>query len=325
VPGILSPTEILVLGPGVTRQRPALDRFQRALADQPGVAGVVGSADLTAAPAQAQNPQVQAHNAHFAQAQAGRLTLARSGDALRLMLARSGDAARFGLIERTDPLGATAINRVRALRDKLPAIARSAGLTGVRFEVGGETALSGEAIDQTLGDVWRIALVTGLVIMLLLGVFLRAVIAPVFLLAASVLALFSALGLTVWVFQGLLHYSSLVYYVPFVVAVLLVSLGSDYNVFVVGRIWEEAKRRPLRKAVAIAVPRASPAITTAALALAAGFALLALVPLEQFRELALAMVIGIVIDTFIVRSMLVPSLIVLFGRLGRWPGAAKSP
>lgn len=241
------------------------------------------------------------------------------------MLARSGSAARFGLIERTDPLGATAINRVRALRGKLPALVKSAGLTGVRFEVGGETALSGEAIDQTLRDVGRIALVTSLVIMILLGLFLRAVIAPVYLFAASVLALLSALGLTVWVFQGLLHYDSLVYYVPFVVAVLLVSLGSDYNVFVVGRIWEEAKRRPLREAVATAVPRASRAITTAGLSLAAGFALLALVPLEQFRELALAMVIGIVIDTFIVRSMLVPSLVVLFGRAGRWPGGAKVP
>lgn len=307
-PGVVSPTEILVLGPGVARQRSALVRFQRELASQPGVAGVIGPADLQAAQAQA----AMSRNAQLALAQSA-----------RLVLARSGDAARFGLIERTDPLGATAITQVRALRAKLPALAKSAGLTAARFEVGGETALSGEAIDQTMGDVGRIALVTGLVILLLLGLFLRAVLAPVYLLAASVLALLAALGLTVWVFQGLLHYDSLVYYVPFVVAVLLVCLGSDYNVFVVGRIWEEARRRPLREAVGFALPRASRAITTAGLALAAGFALLALVPLQQFRELALAMVIGIVIDTFIVRSLLVPSLVVLFGRVGRWPGRRR--
>jgi putative drug exporter of the RND superfamily len=151
-------------------------------------------------------------------------------------------------------------------------------------------------------------------------VFLRALLAPFYLLAASVLALVAALGLTVWIFQGILGYHSLVYYVPFVVAVLLISLGSDYNVFVVGRIWEEARRRPLREAVAVAVPRASRAITTAGLALAAGFGLLALVPLAQFREIALAMALGIVIDTFIVRSLLVPALVVLFGRAGSWPG-----
>ncbi len=290
VPGILSPTEVLVLGRGVARQQAALARLQHALASQPGVAGVVGPASIPAAQ--------------------------RS---LHLMLARSGDAARYGVIERTDPLGATAITRIRMLRQKLPSLARAAGLTGVRVAAGGETALVGEAIDGAVRDLGRIALVIGLVILVLLALFLRALVAPLYLLAASVLALLSALGLTVWIFQGLLGYGSLVYYVPFVVAVLLVSLGSDYNVFVVGRIWEAARRRPLREAVAIAVPRASRAITTAGLALAAGFGLLALVPLAQFREIAVAMALGIVIDTFVVRSLLVPALVVLFGRVGSWP------
>jgi putative drug exporter of the RND superfamily len=289
-PGILSPTEVLVLGPGVTGQRAALTRLQHALASQPGIAGVVGPADI---------PAVQ-QGAH-------------------LMLARSGNAARYGVIERTDPLGATAISRVRKLRGELPAMARTAGLTGVRVEVAGETALAGEAIDSAVSDLGRIALVIGMVIAILLACFLRALVAPLYLLGASVLALLSALGLTVWIFQNALGYDSLVYYVPFVVAVLLISLGSDYNVFVVGRIWEEARRRPLREAVAVAAPRASRAITTAGLALAAGFGVLALVPLDQFRELAVAMVLGIVIDTFVVRSLLVPALVVLFGRVGSWP------
>jgi putative drug exporter of the RND superfamily len=72
--------------------------------------------------------------------------------------------------------------------------------------------------------------------------------------------------------------------------------------------------------VATAAPRASRAITTAGLALAASFALLALVPLDQFRELAAALALGVLIDTVIVRSMLVPALVGLFGRAGRWPG-----
>jgi RND superfamily putative drug exporter len=163
------------------------------------------------------------------------------------------------------------------------------------------------------------------VILVLLALLLRALVAPFYLLAASVLALLAALGLTVWIFQGILGYNSLVYYVPFVVAVLLISLGSDYNVFVVGRIWEEARRRPLREAVAVAAPRASRAITTAGLALAAGFGLLALVPLAQFREIALAMALGILLDTFVVRSLLVPALVVLFGRVGSWPGPTVPP
>jgi RND superfamily putative drug exporter len=244
---------------------------------------------------------------------------------VHLMVAASGDAARYGIIERTDPLGAVAIGRVQELRRKLPSLARAAGLRGARVEVGGQTALVGEAVEGAVSDLGRVALVICLVILVLLAIFLRALLAPCYLLAASVLALAAALGLTVWIFQGVLGYPSLVYYVPFVAAVLLISLGSDYNVFVVGRIWEEARRRPLRDAVAVAVPRASRAITTAGLALAASFGLLALVPLAQFAELALAMALGIVIDTFVVRSLLVPALVVLFGRAGSWPGRTGRP
>lgn len=229
------------------------------------------------------------------------------------------------LIQQTDPLGPTAINQVNTLRAALPALARAAGLRGVRFEVGGETALAGEAIQATTSSLWRIGVVISVLIVILLGIFLRALAAPFYLLAASGLALLCALGLTVWIFQGLLGYKGLVYYVPFAVAVLLVSLGSDYNIFVVGRIWEEARRRPLREAVTAAVPRASRAITTAALALAAGFAMLALVPLAQFREIAVAMVLGILIDAFVVRSLLVPALVILFGAAGRWPGRSYRP
>jgi len=296
VPGLLSPTEILVLGPGVTRQRAALIRLQHALASRPGVAGVAGPADL---------PQAQ--------------------QALHVTLARSGNAARYGVIEQTDPLGATAISQVSELRQRLPGLARSAGLTGVRTETGGETALAGEAINSAEADIGRVALAIAAAIVILLAIFLRALVAPLYLLAASVLALLSALGLTVWIFQTALGYPGIVYYVPFIVAVLLISLGSDYNVFVVGRIWEEARRRPLREAVAVAAPRASRAITTAGLALAAGFGVLALIPLEQFREIAVAMALGIVIDTFAVRSLLVPALVVLFGRAGSWPARLHPP
>jgi RND superfamily putative drug exporter len=231
----------------------------------------------------------------------------------------------LGVIESTPPLGATAISDVRALKDHLPAMAKAAGLTGVRLEVGGETIISAESVDATAADSRRVGVVILAVILLLLALFLRALLAPLYLLTASVLAVVAALGLTTWIFEGLLGISDIVYYVPFAVAVLLVSLGSDYNVFVVGRIWEEARFQPLRGAVATAAPQASRAITTAGLALAASFAFLALVPLAQFREIAAAMAIGIVLDTFIVRSLLVPALVVLFGRAGRWPGGRRSP
>jgi RND superfamily putative drug exporter len=164
-----------------------------------------------------------------------------------------------------------------------------------------------------------------LVTLVLLALFLRSLLAPVYLLAASVLAVFATLGLTILVGQDILGYGSLVYFVPFAAGVLLVSLGSDYNVFVVGRIWEEARHRPVRDAVAVAAPQASRAITTAGVALAASFAILAVIPLEQFREIAIAMALGVVLDAIAVRSLLVPALVALFGRLGMWPGHRRVP
>jgi putative drug exporter of the RND superfamily len=304
-PGILSPTEILVLGSGLGGQQPALARLQRALSRQRGVAGVVGPASLPAVERELTIPP--------AVALAGRAVP-------NPMLASSGDAARYGIISRTDPLGPTAVGQVQALAARLPALARAAGLRGVRIEVGGETAAIGAAIGSVKASLGKLAVLMLAITFVLLALFLQALIAPLYLLAASVLALAASLGLTVWVFQDRLGYPGLVFYVPFTVAVLLISLGADYNVFVVGRIWEEARRRPLRDAVAVAGPQASRAITVAGLALAASFALLALIPLQQFREVAFAMAAGIVLDAVVVRSLLVPALVALFGRAGTWPG-----
>ena len=290
-PGILAPAEVLVIGPGAGSQTAAGNRLEAALRRQPGVATVVGPAAL---PASVPSPNP--------------------------MVARDGRAIRFALVYDTDPLNATAIGQVRMLAARLPALGRAAGLRGVRYEVGGQTALTSDAITSTASDLWRVGLAIILVTLLLLMLFLRALLAPVYLLAASVLAVLATLGLTVVICDAVLGSPDLVYFVPFAAGVLLVSLGSDYNVFVVGRIWEEARALPTQDAVAVAAPRASRAITTAGVALAASFGLLALIPLEQFRQLAIIMAVGVMLDSVVVRSFLVPALVALTGRFGMWPG-----
>jgi putative drug exporter of the RND superfamily len=298
-PGILAPTEVLVIGPGAGSQVAAGRRLSAELRVQPGVADVVGPAVLagSAAPASAANP----------------------------MIARGGGAVRFALVYDTDPLNATAIGQVRVLTARLPALGRAAGLRGVSYQVGGQTALTGDAISSTASDLWRVGLAIVAVTLLLLIVFLRALLAPLYLLAASLLAVLATLGLTVVLCQALFGSADLVFFVPFAAGVLLVSLGSDYNVFVVGRIWEEARSRPARDAVAVAAPQASRAITTAGIALAASFGLLALIPLGQFRQLAIFMAVGVILDAVVVRSLLVPSLVALTGRAGMWPARQHVP
>jgi len=301
-PGILSPIEVLVVGPGVTGQTAALARLQQKLAAQPGVAELAGPASV---------PDTS--------------SLGEAIASLNPMLASSGGAARFVLVDRTDPLDATAISGIRTLRGRLAALGRSAGLSGVRFEVAGQTALIADSIGSVFADLWRVVLTIMVVTLILLVLFLRSVLAPVYLLAASILAVFATLGLSLLICRAVLGSASMVYFVPFAAGVLLVSLGSDYNVFVVGRIWEEARRRPVPDAVAVAAPGASRAITTAGVALAASFAMLAVIPLEQFRQLAITMAVGVILDAIAVRSLLVPALVALFGRLGMWPGYRREP
>jgi RND superfamily putative drug exporter len=288
-PGILAPTEVLVVGPGAGSQTAADNRLTGALRRQPGVASVVGPSAL---PVSSPNP----------------------------MIARNGQAVRFALVYDTDPLNATAIGQVRVLIARLPALGRGAGLRGVQYQVGGQTALTGDAINATASDLWAVGLTIMLVTLLLLFLFLRAVLAPFYLLAASLLAVLATLGLTVVICDAVFGSPDLVYFVPFAAGVLLVALGSDYNVFVVGRIWEEARSLSVRDAVSIATPRASRAITTAGVALATSFGLLAVIPLEQFRQMAIIMAVGVMLDTMVVRSLLVPSLVALSGRAGMWPG-----
>jgi RND superfamily putative drug exporter len=291
--GILSPTVVLVQGDGLDAKADQLAALQQGLGRQPGVAAVAGPAT-----------PIEQLPEGFA-------------------VAGSGTAARFLVVFDADPLGARAIDELRGLQDAMPGLVDDAGLSGVRVSFAGDTALASEAVDQTVHDLSRVAVAALVVDFLLLAMFLRSLVAPLYLLADSVLALAAALGLTTFVFQGLLDQEQLTYYVPFAAAVLLVALGSDYNVFVVGRIWGEARRRPLREAISLAVPEASRAIAVAGVTLAASFAILAVVPLVQFREFAFAMFAGVLIDSFLVRSLLVPALVALFGRSSWWPSRRR--
>jgi RND superfamily putative drug exporter len=145
-------------------------------------------------------------------------------------------------------------------------------------------------------------------------VLLRSRTAPLYLVGVSVLTVAAALGLTVYVFQDLLGYGELAFFVPIATAILLLALGADYNVFLISRIWNEAERQDLRPAIRTAGSRAARSITVAGMILALSFAAVALIPIEAFRELAFAMFVGLLIDTLLARTLLIPALVSLFGR-----------
>jgi len=289
-PGVLAPLEVIVRGRSGPLPQSGLVRLEQALRDQRGFSGVAGPAEQP------------------------------GSTSARPFVTKDGTAARYVLVSSSDPLGPVAERDLTHLQDAMPELVRSSGLGDSPVEYSGQTALAQSAVDAVSHDAVTIASAVLLVNLVLMALFMRALVAPLALLAVNVLSVSSTLGATVWVFQRVLGYPDITYYVPFAGAVLLVSLSSDYNVLVAGRIWREAGRMPMREAIATAAPRASRAIRAAGLSLAASFALVALVPVRSFRELAAVMVIGILLETFLVRSLLAPALLALLGRLAAWPG-----
>ncbi|MDQ3465251.1 MAG: MMPL family transporter, partial [Actinomycetota bacterium] len=287
--GILSPTVLLLKDEGIGERRTNLVRLQQLIEQQPGVAAVLGPADI-------------------------RIPLD-----LGLLVSRTEDAARLFIILDEEPLGAIAVDDLTRLQARMPALLDEADLAGARAGFAGDTAIAAEIVVATQADLGRISLAALAVNLLLLILFLRALVAPIYLLGTSILALAASLGLTTFFFQTVLGQDGLTFYVPFAAAVLLVALGSDYNIFGVGHIWHAARRLPLRDAIVTAVPQTTRAITAAGITLAVSFGMLAVVPLRPFRELAFAMFVGILLDAVVVRSLLVPTLLVLVGRRSSWP------
>ncbi|WP_238008470.1 MMPL family transporter [Dactylosporangium sp. AC04546] len=279
--GILSPTEVLV--EGAAGRKAELARLQQSIAGVPGVAAVLG-------PGTAGVPE--------------HLPVFESPD---------GGAARFLVILADEPLGATAVATADRLERQLPGLLAAAGLGDATASLGGDTAVAHVIVDQTVDDLGRIAIAALLANLLFLVLFLRALVAPVGLLVCSVLAIGATLGLTTWLFQDVLDADGLTFYVPFAAAVLLVALGSDYNIFGIGPAWREARKRPLREALAMTLPHSARAIRTAAFTLAVSFGLLWIVPLRPFHELAFALSAGVLIDAFVVRSLLAPALLSVLG------------
>ncbi len=290
VPGITAPVMLVLEGDGIAGERSRLRELQGELEKQRRVASVVGPDEILGEP-----------------------------EGLGAVAALNGDGVRYLLVLDVNPLGSRAIAAITRLKSALPAMLAGAGLSGAEPRIAGDSAISEETVNKATADLARVVPLASLAVFLVLAVFLRALLAPVYLVAASLVALAASLGLTVIVFQDLLGYGELSFYVPFAGIVLLIALGSDYNVYLVGRIWSEARLREFPAAVEIAASRARRAITVAGLVLALSFALLAIVPLRPFRELAFLLAAGLLIDAFVVRSLLAPALIMIAGERSAWP------
>jgi putative drug exporter of the RND superfamily len=238
-------------------------------------------------------------------------------------VSKDGRTVQFSTsLHAGDPGTTSAMNAVPSIRAETTAVARSIGASD--SAVGGEAPAIYDISNISNSDLKHIVPIAILAIGLLLALVLRSVVAPLYLIASVGVSYLAALGLSVLIFIKLDHSGGLVFFMPFLMFIFLLALGEDYNILVMTRIREEAYQHPLREAVRRALSRTGTTVTSAGLVLAGTFLVLTVVAGSgsggsQIQDIGLGLALGILMDTFLVRTLLVPSTVVLLGRWNWWP------
>ena len=219
---------------------------------------------------------------------------------------------------RAGSAGSTAaMQAIPTVRAAVSGVARSVG--AAQWGVTGQAPGAADVSSISGQDVVRILPVVVLVLSLLLGLLLRSVVAPLYLVASVVLSYTASLGLAVLIFVTIGGQLGINFTLPFFMFVFIMALGEDYNILVMSRIKEETAVLPLRAAVPRALATTGTTVTTAGLILAGTFGVLALTTTGQVRQIGTGLALGILLDTFLVRTLLVPSAVVLLGAWNWWP------
>ncbi len=235
-------------------------------------------------------------------------------------ISRNGRTVLISTTLRAGAAGSTrALQAIPAIRSAVAGVAGDVG--AVAYGVTGEAAGAADVSAVSGRDVVHVVPVVLLLLTLLLALGLRSLVAPLYLVASVALSYLASLGLAILIFQLIGQAPGVNFALPFFLFVFVMALGEDYNILVMGRIREEAVSHPPREAVRRAILATGGTITAAGLVLAGTFGVLAVVTSGQIRQIGAGLALGILLDTFVVRTLLVPSTAVMLGRVNWWPSA----
>ena len=197
-----------------------------------------------------------------------------------------------------------------------------AKVTGAQAVVGGDVAVTLDGSRASNNDTWLLVPLILLVVVAVLIGLLRSLVAPLLLLATVALSFFAALGISWLIFQHVNHFPALGTGTPFYGFLFLVALGVDYNIFLTSRAKEETVTRGTAQGMLAALRSTGGVITSAGILLASVFAVLGVLPLIQLTQIGVIVCVGVLLDTLLVRTVLVPALAIWFGDRFWWPGTA---
>ncbi|HEV7464926.1 MAG TPA: MMPL family transporter, partial [Candidatus Dormibacteraeota bacterium] len=223
---------------------------------------------------------------------------------------------------RGDTSSPRALADVPGLRDTATAIARQVG--AVDSGVFSLPAFAYDVSHLAHDDLSMVIPIVAVLIALLLALVMRSLVAPLYLVVSVLLSYLAALGAVAIVFVHIGGSQGINFVLPFLMFVFLMALGSDYNILVMTRIREEAQHLPLAEAVRRAVGATGTTVTTAGIILGGTFAVLAVAAgnaagADQIRQIGYGIAAGVLMDTFLIRTVLVPAVVTLLGRWNWWP------
>jgi RND superfamily putative drug exporter len=233
---------------------------------------------------------------------------------------RSEDGA-IGKIDVTfedDPYSEAALARVDTLRDSVSDLP-----DGATALVGAGSAIQQDFNDAAARDMRVVVPVTLLVITIILGILLQAIVAPLVLIATVMASFFGTLGLSIFFFIEVQGTAGVDASLPTFAFIFLVALGVDYTIFLMSRVREEARTHGTREGVLRALSATGPVITSAGLILAGTFSVLMTLPITFTFNIGFMVAVGILLDTFVVRTIMVPAAVELLGDRVWWPSTAR--
>jgi RND superfamily putative drug exporter len=287
--GALNPTSVFVRSDSGQRlDSGALQQFAGELQKVPGIGGVMPGQDGNAA-----------------------------------QLSPDGTVAKIDLLLASRPYTNEALDLAG---DTLRTEAHQNAPPGTTALVGGSSSVFADIRDANTRDLSVIFPIAGVLIAVILGLLLRSLIAPIYLMLAVVLGFFSTLGATVIAFQGIGDRPGLTFSLPIILYLFVVAIGTDYNILMIARLREEAREgNDPRMSADLAVEHGGPSVGAAGLILAGSFASMMLAGISFLMEMGFAVSIGILISAFVMSMFLVPSVTALLGHKAWWPGHGDEP
>jgi putative drug exporter of the RND superfamily len=240
-----------------------------------------------------------------------------STNAFTSFISPDGHTARYLVQTKLNPFGNDAMNQIHAIVDAAKGTHRNTTLTDASISTSGVTAMLRDTRAYYDQDIRLIIVMTILIVFLILVALLRAIVAPLYLIASVVISYLSALGVGVIVFQFILG-QKLTWSIPGLTFIVLVAMGADYNLLLISRLREESGYG-LRSGVIRTVRSTGGVITAAGVIFAASMFGMVFASIDTLVQAGFIIGTGLLLDTFLVRIVTVPAIAVLVGKANWWP------